>query len=274
MALTLAQQRAIAIAEAEAAADEEAAAATPAPTPAGPPPASQQALAGMQSEPQQFAGNAVEQKRARRAARIEAEYMAMPYWKRRLTDAVDLPALVAQGGSQGLLDKAAASARSYATGSDYETELANNRRQTEEARARQGWVGTGAEIAGAIGSGNLLTKLGVKGLTKVAPAVATTRVGAAFAPVVAGAPKAPLATRAANTGIRTALGIGEGAAYGATNAFGADEDIGKGAAYGGLFNVAAKPAAKLIRRKCRLQSGQQAEQRSRFQDCRSHRWPD
>jgi hypothetical protein len=237
MALTLEQQRAIAIAEAEAAADEEAAAAA-----ATPPPSSQmqQGLSQLSALTQNPAVKATADQRT------VDEYNAMPGWKRAAVTAIDLPSLIAQGGSVGLLDKAAAAARAPFTDKTYDEELRENRRQTEEARARQGWAGTAAEVAGAIGSGSLLTKGAIKGLTKVAPAVATTRVGAAFAPVVAGAPKAPLATRVANTGIRTALGVGEGSAYGATNAFGADEDIGTGAALGGLFGGVAGPAAKLI----------------------------
>jgi hypothetical protein len=153
------------------------------------------------------------------AAGAKAEFDAMPGWKRAAVTAIDLPSLIAQGGSMGLLDKAAAAVRSPFTDKTYEEELANNRRQTEAARARQGWAGTAAELTGAVGGGLGLAKKGITAMSL--------------------APKAGAA-------VRTALMGGEGAAYGAANAFGADEDIAQGAGMGALFGAGGSAVGDLV----------------------------
>jgi len=171
------------------------------------------------------------------------EYDAMPGWKRAATTLVDLPGLIANGATFGNLDELAAGARSKFLGTDYEKELATLNRQTEDARARQGWAGTGAEILGSIGTGGAAAK-GVGTVAKgLAKGVVSPNVINALTTV---APNASKARKAVDYALRTGLAVGEGAAQGAATAHGEGQDMGQGALYGGLFGAAAKPVADLV----------------------------
>lgn len=157
-----------------------------------------------------------------------ARYDALPGWQKPLVALNDVVGQTARGamGMVGIdSDKAAAGLRSGITGSDYETELANQRRLTAAEQKRSGLAGTAAEIVGGAG---LAGGLAGKGLT--------------------------LAGRAGTAGMtglrgvlaRSAMLAPEGAAYGALNAHARDQDMGTGAIIGGVAGPAGNLAAEGI----------------------------
>lgn len=163
------------------------------------------------------------------ADRIQAQFDAMPWYGKLGQSIDDMVRLGAAGFTFNYADKAAALGSSL-FGADYETELANQRRLTDEARQRAGLAGSVAELGGSIAS------------------PVTRAIGAATGAI----------PRAAGTLGRVlqggATGAAEGTAMGALSAAGADQDITQGAIEGGasgaVFGAAlpavAQTAGKLL----------------------------
>lgn len=141
------------------------------------------------------------------------EYNALPGWQKPIVAASDTVQLMANGATMGFGDKAVAAVRAPFTDKTYDQELAAQRGLTQAARNRAGSAGTGAEIAGSVG-----TALGAAGQG----ATLAGRFGTA---AMTGAP---------GLLARTGLMAAEGAGYGALNAAGNDQNIGTGAAIGAL----------------------------------------
>lgn len=136
------------------------------------------------------------------------QYDTLPEWQKPIVAANDIVTSVADGATFGYGDKAAAWARSKMGGGDYDTELAEQRRQTRGSKNRAGWAGTAGEVTGALA---LPVKTG---------ATLAGRFGTAGM------------TGAKGLGARTGLMAIEGGGYGGLNAAGHDEDIGQGIGLG------------------------------------------
>jgi hypothetical protein len=141
------------------------------------------------------------------------QYEMLPGWQKPLVAGSDILQTFANGATMGFGDKAVAGARSFALGTDYDTELAEARRQTTGARNRAGGAGLASEITGAVATP---MKLAGKGLT------------------LAGRWGTAAMTGAKGLAARSGLMGAEGAAYGAATAAGNDQDIGTGAILGGV----------------------------------------
>lgn len=141
----------------------------------------------------------------------KAQYDALPGWQKPIVAGSDILNTFVDGVTQGYGDKGAAYLRSKVTGDDYDTTLADMRRQTQGSRNRAGGAGLAAEITGAV-AGPL--KLAGKGATL------SGRFGTA---AMTGLP---------GVAARTGLMAAEGAGWGALNAHGHDQDVGTGAMIG------------------------------------------
>jgi hypothetical protein len=146
----------------------------------------------------------------------KGQFDMLPAWQKPLVQGGDILNTFGNGLTYGFGDKGAAYARSLVKGSDYDTELAEMRRQTEGSRNRAGLAGTAAEITGSL-VGPM--KLAGKGLTLAGRGGTAAMTGAKG-----------LAARS------TLMGL-EGAGYGAAMAAGNDQDIGSGAMLGAAGGV-------------------------------------
>jgi hypothetical protein len=144
------------------------------------------------------------------------QYEMLPAWQKPIVAGSDILQTFANGATMGFGDKAVAGARSFATGNDYASELAEARRQTTGARNRAGGAGLASEISGAIAAP---VALAGKGLT------------------LAGRGGTAAMTGAKGLAARSALMGAEGAGYGAVTAAGNDQDIGTGAMLGAASGV-------------------------------------
>jgi hypothetical protein len=144
------------------------------------------------------------------------QYEMLPAWQKPIVAGSDILQTFANGATMGFGDKAVAGARSFATGNDYASELAEARRQTTGARNRSGGAGLASEISGAIAAP---VALAGKGLT------------------LAGRGGTAAMTGAKGLAARSALMGAEGAGYGAVTAAGNDQDIGAGAMLGAAGGV-------------------------------------
>lgn len=141
-----------------------------------------------------------------------AEYERLPAWQKPLVAGSDIIQLMGSAPMMGFGEKAVAGARSAFGGGDYETELAEQRRQTNAARQRSGWAGTTGEIASQVGSlPQLIAKKGAPWLAKAGLAAA------------------------------------EGAGFGAASAAGEDRDIASGALWGTLGGAGGSAFADLVK---------------------------
>ncbi|MDX8514950.1 HNH endonuclease signature motif containing protein [Mesorhizobium captivum] len=143
-----------------------------------------------------------------------AQYDAAPIRLQLLAAADDIARLVADGGTFGHADKIAARIDSLIYGKDYRVLLPEERAKTQDASDRAGSAGTVAELLGAY----LATRvLGGAGITLGGFGTAMEGLSGLLA--------------------RSGLAGIEGAAYGAVDAAGHDEDIGSGAVSGGLWGA-------------------------------------
>lgn len=143
--------------------------------------------------------------------REQRQYNALPAWGRRVVDAQDMVNLAVNGITFGYGDKAAAGLDTLMGRGSYDDRLAVNRKMTNDARSRQGYLGMAAEIGGSVLPAARLMKAGVTAMN-------VPKVGALLGPTV------------------------DGAAYGMLSASGNDESLGQGALWGaglGMFGQAA-----------------------------------
>lgn len=136
----------------------------------------------------------------------------LPMWQKPLVAADDIVSLAANSATLGAIPWAASHARSWAKGSDYETERAAMDQNMQEARNRAGGAGLGAEVAGGI-KGAL--SLAGKGIT------ATRGLG------------------------QTGGLIADGAALGGASSYFNDQDPLTGAVVGGGLGAAGAGLGKL-----------------------------
>ncbi|WP_292157701.1 hypothetical protein [Mesorhizobium sp.] len=163
-----------------------------------------------------IANNAAPVSAEERVNRNLAAFDALPMYLKPLVALNDTVRLMADGATLGYADKFAALMNSLISGSSYEEELAAERAGTQDARDRAGSAGTAAEILGAYLTGR---GLGSAGITL------NGRLGTAAMEGLSGV----LA--------RTGLVSVEGAAYGAVEANGRNEDIGSEAVSGALWGA-------------------------------------
>lgn len=148
-------------------------------------------------------------KRDRDAKRVETEYNNLPDWAKPIVTADDLLTQFASGVGMGLPEKAAAYGRSWWNGTDYATERGDIDKKLADSRERSGLAGAVANIAGSVAGPAALAKAGVT-------ATNIPRIG-------------------------KLLGLtADGAAIGATTAYGNDQDVGTGALIGGGLGAAGQ----------------------------------
>jgi hypothetical protein len=150
--------------------------------------------------------------RQAQADRNVAAYNAAPWYKQAPVAVSDELQSLAHGASFGLADKAAAYLRAATNGTSYDQERAKIDQQMQGVRDRAGWAGTAAEVAG-----------GAKAAAELAGQGLTT-AGMFGTADMAGLP---------GVLARAGLMAPEGAAYGALNAYGNDQNMGTGALIGG-----------------------------------------
>jgi len=153
-----------------------------------------------------------------RAARAEAnkmEYENLPGWQKPLVALDDMATILGDSASYGLVAKGAAHLRSAVKGTKYADERAAMERQIADAQDRSGLAGTAAAIGGAVA---VPAKLATKGIT----ATNIPKIGGALGLTV------------------------DGAAMGAVDAYGHDDDPVSGALWGGAFGAGAQAAGKVL----------------------------
>jgi hypothetical protein len=163
--------------------------------------------------------------RQARADRNVAAYNAAPWYKQGVVAAGDEIQSLAHGASFGLADKAAAYLRSLSSGKSYEAERARINNQLQASRDRSGWAGTTAEVLGGAKAAGAVAD---KGLTLAG------RFGTSAMEGLPGV----LA--------RAGLMAPEGAAYGAVNAYGNDQNMGTGALIGGAAGALGSVAGDAL----------------------------
>lgn len=146
------------------------------------------------------------------AAENQRLFDEQPTWKKPLIAADDIVRKIADGATFGYADKLAA----WANGS----ELADERKKTQEASDRSGYAGDAAELGGAVGG---ITSAGIPSAMR-------------FIPQGAG-----LLSRLSLAGL---LGAGEGAGYGALSAKGHDTDVSDGAINGAIGGAIIAPGVE------------------------------
>lgn len=152
----------------------------------------------------------------------KALYDQRQTWQKPLIAAQDIGNIIGDDLTFGFGDKAAAAIRAPFTDKTYEEELAANRAGTQAARDRAGSAAYGADVTAAL----LLPRIG-------------------SAPVAASAP-AGLVAKAGRFGAGVVKGGAQGAAYGAVNALGHDQNVGEGAATGAAFGAAVPVVGGLL----------------------------
>lgn len=155
----------------------------------------------------------------------KAQYDALPEWQKPIVAANDSLALFGNGATFGFGDKAVAGARSFVNGNSYEDELNAARTKTNAARQRAGWAAPVAEVAGNVATAGQLARTGLTLMGRAGTAGLTGLKGLAA---------------------RTGMMIPEGAAYGAVNAAGNDQDIGEGAIIGGISGALGNVAGEAV----------------------------
>lgn len=164
---------------------------------------------------------------ARNEQRIQMrqdEYNNMPAWQKPFQAIDDTARTLADGATFGFGDKMAAGIPALFGAGDYESNLEEQRGLTQQAFDRSGGAGTVSSIAGSL--------------------VPATQVAKVAAPFIGGAAAtAPVASRMASY---SALGGIEGAGFGALDAAGHDQDVGKGASSGMLGGMLAGAAAPAV----------------------------
>lgn len=157
-----------------------------------------------------------------RAARRYQEFEDGPTWAKPIVAASDIASGLSDSMTFGFGDKAAASISALMGTKPYDEALAENRGRTQAAADRSGWAGTAANIGGALATGKLATDAGITA-SKIIPE---------------------------GTGLMTRLlsaaGIGglEGAAYGALDASGHDQDVKSGALTGAALGAGVNTASE------------------------------
>lgn len=150
------------------------------------------------------------------------QYDEMPGWKKPLVAMDDIVRAMANGATFGYADKIAAKGNELMGSGTYDENLKAERQAGKDAADRAGWADTAAKAVGGVGS------------------MAALRVPSAIAAI----PRTwGLPARAAAA---VPLGAAEGAAYGALDASGNDQDIGKGALVGGAVGGVAAPVVEGI----------------------------
>lgn len=148
--------------------------------------------------------------------RAQMEYDNLSAWQKPFVAADDLASLAVNGITSGFGDKALAGLDSLIGRGSYEDQLAIRRGATEDARTRAGLAGSVAEIGGAVLPAAKLAKLGLTA-TRIPGMVG--RVGGMAA---------------------------DGAAFGAVNALGNDQDIGIGTAVGAVLGAGGQAVGKVL----------------------------
>ena len=150
-----------------------------------------------------------------RAETNRREYENLPMWQKPLVALDDMATIFGDSASYGLVAKGAATVRSKLKGTPYEKERAAMDRMVSDAKDRAGGAGLAASIGGAVA---VPAKLAARGVT-------FTNV-----PKVGGL-----------------LGLtADGAAMGAADAFGHDEDPAMGAVSGGAFGAGGQLVGGLL----------------------------
>lgn len=140
---------------------------------------------------------------------VRADYENLPAWKKPLVAADDILTLTGQGIGMGLPEKGVANLKAWWNGTDYETERGKIDQMIGDSRARAGLPGVVANVAGAVAGPAALAKAGLT-------ATALPKVGKTLGLTI------------------------DGAAIGATTAFGNDQDVGTGALVGGGLGAAGQ----------------------------------
>ncbi|WP_189348021.1 MULTISPECIES: hypothetical protein, partial [unclassified Mesorhizobium] len=149
--------------------------------------------------------------RQAQADRNVAAYSNAPWYKQAPVALSDELQSLAHGASFGLADKAAAYLRAATNGTNYDQERAKIDQQMQGVRDRAGWAGTASEIAGGAKAAGQIAGTGL------------TMAGKFGTSAMEGIP---------GLLARAGLMAPEGAAYGALNAYGNDQNIGTGALIG------------------------------------------
>lgn len=144
-----------------------------------------------------------------REDRVRAQYDALPGWQKPLVAADDILTLTGQGIGMGLPEKGIANLKAWWNGTDYATERGKIDQSINDSRSRAGLAGSVANVAGAVAGPAALAKAGLT-------ATAIPKLGGL-------------------------MGLtADGAAIGALNAYGNDQDIGTGALIGGGLGAAGQ----------------------------------
>lgn len=141
-----------------------------------------------------------------------ASYENLPALAKPIVAAQDIGNIIGDDLTFGFGDKIAAGIRAPFTDRTYAEELAANRAGTQAARDRAGSAAYGADVTSALM------------LPRAAPAAAAAPTG--------------LLAKAGQFGAGVVKGGAQGAAYGAVNALGHDQNVGEGAATGAAFGAA------------------------------------
>lgn len=146
----------------------------------------------------------------------QRQFDNLPMWAKPIVAADDLASLALNGITSGFGDKALAGLDSLIGRGSYEDQLATRRKVTEDARTRAGVAGAVAEIGGAVLPAAKLAKMGVT----------ATRIPGAM-------------------GRLGGMAI-DGAAFGAVNALGNDQNIGTGAAIGAGLGAGGQAIGNVV----------------------------
>lgn len=155
--------------------------------------------------------------REARALGNQKEYENLPGWQKPIVALDDIVTILGDSASYGFAPMAAAKIRSSVKGTTYENERAAIDRKIADSQDRAGLAGTAASIAGTVA---VPEKLAARGVT----AASLPKVGGAIGLTV------------------------DGAAMGAADAYGHDQDPVSGAMFGGLFGAGAQVAGKAIQK--------------------------